>query len=75
MFTVRLVQSRTTHVSQCAQYVVHKKEGRTILTLYSAEGPVATQVPVATMALEADERAFVMNDNGKTVDSIRGGDR
>jgi hypothetical protein len=72
VFTVRVEERKDAKISECRQYTVHRVDGRVILTLYAEPGPLETQVPLATVALEGGMRAFVMNDNGKTVDVLRG---
>lgn len=74
MFTVRVMRAGSAHVQACCQYVAeHQPDGRTVLSLYAEAGPIAPQTAVATIALDEQTRAFVMNDHGKTVDTYLGG--
>ena len=69
MFTVRVQYPDLSHTLECAQYTVTRKTPP-VLTLYPSEGPVQGQNPMLTVALEKGIRAFVMNDDGNTVDML-----
>ena len=77
-FSVRVEQKFTdpertkTHVFNCAQYTLEsqKNSDRKILSLFIGAGPLSEQKPTDTIVCDEDQRAFIMNDHGATIDIV-----
>ena len=66
MFTIRIERGPEREVRECDRYSTRQVEGKRIITLMDANGMQTEQI-----TLLPDASAFVMNAQGKTVDTYR----